>query len=628
MNAIERATIQVLGGTCVNGVPVRGSTQARLLCVLAMRADQEVPSDTLLELCWPDGSRPQKSRVVSTVISRLRDCGLSGSQLVGSVGAYRLDRRFVAVDAQDFEDLAISAERALTAQDLRAALSDADSALSVWRGEPYQPLTTFAWAAPHIVGLNNRYLDTIDLRASLLMSQRGAQLSTSDLLAAAAMDPFRESTWCLLACAHYRLGNQAAALEILQGLRERLAEDLGIDPSAQVESLQSRILARDQDLLEGYSPIAGPSAYRSPTKSHESSGLATRGRSGSLGGAAGPVLLGSVALTANGKGQSPPVLAILEHAEELRDRMTELLESSDNISDVISELEQRADEHSNVHARIPSQHLAEVVSDFEKVQRLSEYRQRTSHQIRLCTIAARLAGIIGIEWHILGENCEAANWFYTAHLAASDTDNALLMGWSLVYRSLIPYYNGNWEATINILERALHEVGASPSAMRVMALSAMARAYARAGRSDQARELLARAYDLHVSMPQSAKATNVFGFPERRLMFYAGSALAYAGSMDEALAEQDTALRCYEESDSVDRPLICFDKATALARGHDLTSACQLGVKILAASEEPAGVLTERAREFLRSLPAVQRQSEAARELKDAIFAAQRKEGS
>ena len=60
-----------------------------------------------------------------------------------------------------------------------------------------------------------------------------------------AEHPFRERGWYLLMVALYRADRQVDALEAYQRARAVLGDELGIDPSADLERLQLRILKQD-----------------------------------------------------------------------------------------------------------------------------------------------------------------------------------------------------------------------------------------------------------------------------------------------------------------------------------------------------------------------------------------------
>ena len=77
-------------------------------------------------------------------------------------------------------------------------------------------------------------------------------------------NPLRERLWELLILALYRDGRQAEALRAYAEIRDRLVDELGIDPSVSLRELEARVLAQDSTLaLSG--PTASASASRDRT---------------------------------------------------------------------------------------------------------------------------------------------------------------------------------------------------------------------------------------------------------------------------------------------------------------------------------------------------------------------------
>ena len=60
--------------------------------------------------------------------------------------------------------------------------------------------------------------------------------------------PLRERLWGLRALALTRSGRQADALEVLRQVRELLADELGLEPGAELRSLQTAVLRQDPEL--------------------------------------------------------------------------------------------------------------------------------------------------------------------------------------------------------------------------------------------------------------------------------------------------------------------------------------------------------------------------------------------
>jgi DNA-binding SARP family transcriptional activator len=173
--------------------------------------------------------------------------------LVSGGGGYVLSAPSDAVDAWVFESLA---RQALGADRAEESLRLAEEANQLWTGTPY----------PDCDGeLLLRERDRLtELHASLL------ERRVEDLLALGrdadaltlAMDatgdhPFRERLWAGLALAQYRGGRQGEALETLQRLRTLLADELGVDPTPEVQDLERRLLQQDPELTAAPSrPVA------------------------------------------------------------------------------------------------------------------------------------------------------------------------------------------------------------------------------------------------------------------------------------------------------------------------------------------------------------------------------------
>ncbi|MFJ9363888.1 FHA domain-containing protein [Nocardia sp. NPDC101769] len=70
--------------------------------------------------------------------------------------------------------------------------------------------------------------------------------ATPELMTLAAEHPLREPLWCQLISALYLCGRQSDALGACRQLRSALADELGIDPSRQLQELEGRMLRQEQ----------------------------------------------------------------------------------------------------------------------------------------------------------------------------------------------------------------------------------------------------------------------------------------------------------------------------------------------------------------------------------------------
>ena len=102
-----------------------------------------------------------------------------------------------------------------------------------------------------IARLEELRLSATEHRIAAEIAIGGHSTVVSELEALTVRYPMRERMWANLMLARYRLGRQAEALSTYQRAREVLAEELGVEPSADLERLYEQILRRD--------PVLGPS---------------------------------------------------------------------------------------------------------------------------------------------------------------------------------------------------------------------------------------------------------------------------------------------------------------------------------------------------------------------------------
>jgi DNA-binding SARP family transcriptional activator len=238
----------------VDGRPVelrRKKTRA-LLALLALRAGEVVSRDRLVEELW--GETPPKAAVGSlqNLVSELRKL-IGVDFVVTRPPGYvlELDRQQVA---HRFE------------QAVRQG-SDLREALSLWRGPALADLAFEPFAQSEIQRLEElRTRAREELYDAELEAGRHAQL-VSELEALVAEHPLRERARRQLMLALYRSGRQADALEVYRQARKAFVEELGIDPSSELQQLEQAILRQDPSVgFEGTAkPPAEPDRRRTVT---------------------------------------------------------------------------------------------------------------------------------------------------------------------------------------------------------------------------------------------------------------------------------------------------------------------------------------------------------------------------
>ena len=192
-------------------------------------------------------------------VSKLRrSLGASGAPDVVSregVG-YRANVEPDAVDAIDFADRVRAARaaaadlsgREVSREFLEGQLSAYDGALGLWRGEPLSDFTGEQWASTEAARLNALRITALTERAQTALALGRHDEVVHDLEPVVGDDPTLESLAGLLMVALYRSARQADALEVYSRTRDTLDEELGLEPSVTLRSLQERVLRQDESL--------------------------------------------------------------------------------------------------------------------------------------------------------------------------------------------------------------------------------------------------------------------------------------------------------------------------------------------------------------------------------------------
>ncbi len=239
--------IGVLGPLTLNG-SVRIAPRDRVvLQALAVRVGEYVDSDVLADALW--GEQPPASwpKIVQGCVSRLRKA-LGPDLIETSPYGYRLVVDPDGLDAATFERLLTNARNHLEAGDADRAAYVIGEGLSLWRGRAFPDLEEWEPGRAEIARLQGLRMDAQELAVSadIERGRSGAVLEEARRLVSAA--PYREQRWALCARALYQSGRQAEALEVLHRARQRLREELGLDPGPALVQLEESILRQDPAL--------------------------------------------------------------------------------------------------------------------------------------------------------------------------------------------------------------------------------------------------------------------------------------------------------------------------------------------------------------------------------------------
>ncbi|MFG1962854.1 BTAD domain-containing putative transcriptional regulator [Nonomuraea sp. NPDC049028] len=267
----------VLGPLAVwtdDGRPIQ-VTEPRMRALLAdllAHGGGPVSMDRLINDLW--GERPSRNPVgtLQARVSQLRRTLGDPGSIVHTPAGYRLafadpsrargrwevghsdvalgEGRFgVALDADRFRELV--GERAADPRERAAQLHEA---LSLWRGPAYADLADEEFLRPEIARLEELRLAALEEQAEVRLAL-GEDVDLADLV---SRHPLRERLRAQHMTALYRAGRQSEALASYGELRERLAEELGLDPTPELAALQEAILRQDPSLVRQAPPPAAP----------------------------------------------------------------------------------------------------------------------------------------------------------------------------------------------------------------------------------------------------------------------------------------------------------------------------------------------------------------------------------
>ena len=265
---------------------VTGTRLRALLVLLALRAGQVVSAGSLIDELWGRDLPGDAANALQALVSRLRRALGEPSAVVSGPAGYRLAIGRDDVDVFCFERLAAGGHAALAGSpDEAAALLG--EALGLWRGEPLSDAAETEAGRAAIARLSELRLtameDRIDAELRLHAvrladgtagdGSRGASVPqlVAELEGLLSADPTRETLAALLMRALTADGRRAAALQAYERTRERLADELGADPSPRLAAVHLELLRSDGVSHPPASPPAtavstatGPAASQEP----------------------------------------------------------------------------------------------------------------------------------------------------------------------------------------------------------------------------------------------------------------------------------------------------------------------------------------------------------------------------
>ncbi|RCW40160.1 putative ATPase [Halopolyspora algeriensis] len=229
--------------------PVRigGQRVRMLLARLALEPNRTVPTEVLIEELW-SGDRPSRAlNALQSLVSRARRAlpEKSGPALHSDGAGYVLAVPPDEIDLHRFERLAAEGHRLLHEGETGSAAATLREALDLWRGAALVDFAEAPFAEAASARLEELRLSAWEgrIEADLLLGNDHVLVPELDALC--TRYPLRERFTALRIRALAACGRQADALTAYDDLRRRLAEELGMDPSQQLQDLHLAVLRGD-----------------------------------------------------------------------------------------------------------------------------------------------------------------------------------------------------------------------------------------------------------------------------------------------------------------------------------------------------------------------------------------------
>ncbi|GAA2635111.1 hypothetical protein Adu01nite_28540 [Paractinoplanes durhamensis] len=221
--------------------------QASLLALLLARAGRPTSTSELIDLIWGEDVPASALNIIHKYVSALRrllepslPARESGSFLHRRGNSYLFAAVPGTVDLVAFRSLVEAADQ----KQSDAALDHYVEALGLWRGPAGDGISAGPGATTVFAALDHEFFDACTVAAELAVAAGRPARVLPALQLAASMAPFHEPVQAGLVAALGAAGRQAEALTVFRTVRDRLADELGVDPGPALTDAHRRVLTQ------------------------------------------------------------------------------------------------------------------------------------------------------------------------------------------------------------------------------------------------------------------------------------------------------------------------------------------------------------------------------------------------
>jgi DNA-binding SARP family transcriptional activator len=223
-----------------------GQRTRSLMQFLTAHRHRGVSRDELIAAVWPDADedngRHRLHQGVYELRGILRATDPDRSPIVCVDGAYAIDPRVpIWVDVEEFDDLAVTAERSFTAQRADEAIESSRRALGLYRGDFLCQATDVDWTTTERNRLRARFV-LLSIHLGELLARRGDHGSALAVIdPVLSMEPWNEDATVLKMRCHAQTGACSMAASAYRSCAEALTSEFGIRPATQTTRVYDQI---------------------------------------------------------------------------------------------------------------------------------------------------------------------------------------------------------------------------------------------------------------------------------------------------------------------------------------------------------------------------------------------------
>lgn len=218
-----------------------------ILCFIVSRRHHRASKDTIIDTFWGETDFDVVEKNFHPTVSHIRKALNSNQPLKQNFllyrdGDYQLNPEFsYRIDIEEFDRLVTEGENARRARRPDECVHAFEQALALYRGEfmqgSYEP-----WVEEQRTYYREQYLRLLESLAGVAEAAKDWQKAMKLAQLIVREDQFREDIHCVILRAHAAMGNRGAVKEHFDGLKRILANELGVEPSAETRKLYQQLV--------------------------------------------------------------------------------------------------------------------------------------------------------------------------------------------------------------------------------------------------------------------------------------------------------------------------------------------------------------------------------------------------